>query len=191
MRQAGAGRAGLPPSRCSCHALGSQARHPRPLLPAPHTAVPVRGGSGLGPPSIAGWGGACGRGRACLQFSAPPRPPNAGPRSGRRALGFYSDVDSRGSGLSLRGPGKPQPAARGSEGSVAWAGRPHRRQPRGGRRVRPGTRPCCWWSRGCSACSRCCGSCCCSPRKPGQPPPPRAPACRGDACASRCTRARR
>lgn len=43
-----------------------------------------------------------------------------------------------------------------------------------------GTTPCCWWSRGCSGCSRCCGWCYCSLRRPGQPPPPRAPACWGD-----------
>lgn len=40
--------------------------------------------------------------------------------------------------------------------------------------------PCCWWSRGCSGYSRCCGWCYCSPRRPGQPLPPRAPACQGD-----------
>lgn len=44
---------------------------------------------------------------------------------------------------------------------------------------RLGTTPCCWWSRGCSGCSRCCGWYCCSQRRPGQPPPPRAPACWG------------
>lgn len=42
---------------------------------------------------------------------------------------------------------------------------------------RLGTMPCCWWSRGCSGCSRCCGWYCCSQRRPGQPLPPRAPAC--------------
>lgn len=41
------------------------------------------------------------------------------------------------------------------------------------------TMPCCWWSRGCFGCSRCCGWYCCSQRRPGQPLPPRAPACWG------------
>lgn len=49
----------------------------------------------------------------------------------------------------------------------------------------PGTMPCCWWSRGCSGCSQCCGWCCCSRWRPGQPPSPQAPSCQGDACGSR------
>lgn len=188
MRQAGAGRAGLPPSRCSCHAPGSQARHPRPLLPAPHScASPRRLWAG---PSFNRWlGRGLWAGPGVSPVLRPAPSAQCRPQVRKAGLGF----------LQRRGQPGQRPLSPWSREAAACSqgvrrpgpGRPHRRQPRGGRRVRPGTRPCCWWSRGCSACSRCCGSCCCSPRKPGQPPPPRAPACRGDACASRCTRARR
>lgn len=86
----------------------------------------------------------------------------------------------------------------GSSGGLAPRVSSQRCSPAGGCSVSPagqawgaGATPCCWWSRGCSGCSRCCGWCCCSLRRPGQPLPPRAPACRGNACASRCTRVRR
>lgn len=117
-----------------------------------------------------GWGDA-----KVFQAGAPTGSrPWRGRQEGRaqRALSILARVEGLGSQDKFMATGSQLVAAQSLLLDEGWLGGP---QDSG-----LGTTPCCWWSRGCSGCSRCCGWCYCSPRRPGQPPPPRAPACRGD-----------